>query len=61
MPNKYLTPLPPIFINAFGVSLYVAPLYNFPYLLSVIWIAIGEAIATFAIGLPILRLFEKYL
>lgn len=59
MPNKYLTPLPPILINAFGVSLYVAPLYNFPYFLSVIWIAIGEAIATFLIGLPILKLFEK--
>lgn len=59
MPNKFLAPIPPIIINSFGVSAYVAPLYGFPYAASVVWIAIGETIATYAIGLPILLLFEK--
>lgn len=59
MPKSYLAPIPPILINAFGVSAYVAPLYGFPYLLSVLWIGIGETIATYAIGLPILKLFQK--
>lgn len=59
MPNKFLAPIPPIIINSFGVSAYVAPLYGFPYGASVVWIAIGETIATYAIGLPILLLFEK--
>ncbi|PNR93965.1 QueT transporter family protein [Petrotoga sp. 9PWA.NaAc.5.4] len=59
MPNKFLAPIPPIIINSFGVSAYVAPLYGFPYIASVLWIAIGETIATYAIGLPILLLFEK--
>ncbi|KUK80382.1 MAG: Uncharacterized protein XD96_1551 [Petrotoga mobilis] len=59
MPNEYLAPLPPILINAFGVSAYVAPLYGVPYFFSVLWVGVGEAVATYIIGLPILKVFKK--
>lgn len=59
MPNKYLAPLPPVIVNAFGVSAYVAPLANVPYWPTVIWIGIGELIACYALGLPLLILLEK--
>jgi uncharacterized membrane protein len=73
----FLAPIPPILINAFGVSLYVVTLTGiaskgiinlslinsikyifqnfrlFPYLTFVAWIGIGEAIATFALGVPL--------
>lgn len=76
--KPYLAPLPPIIINAFGVSLYVTALagllgpkgltiskaatfaYIFkhfrflPYITGVAWIGIGEAIATYGLGLPLL-------
>lgn len=54
MPNVYLAPLPPILINAFGVSLYLHVFFKLPYLLNVLYIGIGEAIATYLLGLPIL-------
>ncbi len=75
----FLAPIPPIIVNAFGVSFYVTTLlgvlnksgnltipkskafsYVFthfalkPYLIGVVWIGIGEAIATVALGLPLL-------
>ncbi|AEX86268.1 membrane protein [Marinitoga sp. 1135] len=59
MPNKYLAPLPPVIVNAFGVSAYVAPLAHVPYWSTVLWIGIGEAIACYALGLPLLILLEK--
>ncbi len=79
-----LSPIPPIIINAFGVSFYVITLlgvlnkngqlaiakgdafsYVFthfaikPYLIGVVWIGIGEAIATIALGLPLLYFFLR--
>ncbi|ACK42763.1 MULTISPECIES: QueT transporter family protein [Dictyoglomus] len=54
MPNVYLSPIPPILINAFGVSLYLHLFFKLPYLLNVLYIGVGETIATYIIGLPIL-------
>ncbi len=75
----FLAPIPPILINAFGVSFYVIALlgvlnksgqltipkgetfsYVFthfalkPYIIGALWIGVGEAIATIALGLPVL-------
>uniref|UniRef100_A0A7C3RM99 QueT transporter family protein n=1 Tax=Dictyoglomus thermophilum TaxID=14 RepID=A0A7C3RM99_DICTH len=59
MPNIYLAPLPPILVNAFGVSLYLHLFFNLPYFLNVLYIGIGEAIATYVIGLPIVLYILK--
>ncbi|WP_407656605.1 QueT transporter family protein [Marinitoga hydrogenitolerans] len=59
MPNKYLAPLPPVIVNSFGVSAYVAPLANVPYWPTVFWIGIGELIACYILGLPLLIILEK--
>lgn len=60
MPNVYLAPIPPILINAFGVSLYLHLFFKLPYLLNVLYIGVGESIATYIIGLPILLyIFRK--
>jgi len=79
----FLAPLPPILINAFGVSLYVVTLagltgngntnlnlsvslkYIFqnlsliPYLTVVAWIGLGEAVATYALGIPLINALER--
>jgi len=63
--KPYLAPIPPILINGFGVSLYVTLLSksdtlsftNFDlrmYLSVSLSIIIGEALATYLIGLPLL-------
>ncbi|HOJ92160.1 MAG TPA: QueT transporter family protein [Dictyoglomaceae bacterium] len=59
MPSIYLTPIPPILINAFGISLYLHTFFKLPYLLNVIYIGVGEGVATYGIGLPILLYILK--
>ncbi|MEA2021943.1 MAG: QueT transporter family protein [Candidatus Caldatribacteriota bacterium] len=51
-----LAPLPPVLINAFGVSLYLHLLFEIPYWLTVIYIGIGEIIACYVLGYPLLIL-----
>lgn len=55
MPKPQLAPLPPVVVNAFGVSLYLHFIFKLPYLVTVAYIALGEAIACFALGYPFLR------
>ena len=51
-----LAPLPPVVVNAFGVSLYLHFLFKMPYFLTVSYIALGETIACYVLGYPLLRL-----
>jgi uncharacterized membrane protein len=80
----FLASIPPIVVNALGVSFYVTSLlgvlnkngqltiakgkafqYVFthfalkPYIIGALWIGTGEAIATIALGLPILYFFLR--
>lgn len=50
-----LAPLPPVLINAFGVSLYLHFLFDLPYLLTVLYIAAGEVVACYFLGYPLLK------
>ncbi|UCE24333.1 MAG: QueT transporter family protein [Candidatus Zixiibacteriota bacterium] len=54
-----LAPLPPVIFNAFGVSLYLAPLLGFNYWFSVQMVGIGQLVACYVIGLPLLILLRK--
>lgn len=58
-PNLLLAPLPPVLLNAFGVSLYLAPLMGVSYWFAVQMIGIGELIACYLIGLPLLGLLQR--
>jgi len=54
-----LTPLPPVVFNALGVSIYLAPLLGFGYWFAVQMIAIGQFVACYVIGLPLLILLRR--
>ena len=54
--NPKMAPLPPVLINAFGVSLYLHLLFDLPYWLTVLYIGIGEIIACYFLGYPLLVL-----
>ena len=58
-PNILLAPLPPVVLNAFGVSLYLAPILDFNYWFTVQMIGIGQLIACYVLGLPLLKLLQK--
>ena len=57
--KRFIACLYPVFINAFGVSAYVASFYGVPYEISVLSIGIGEFIAAVIIGYPLLRALER--
>ncbi|MGB9813050.1 MAG: QueT transporter family protein [Thermovenabulum sp.] len=59
MPNEYLGALWPIILNAFGVSYYLSFLYHMPYWITVLYIAVGEAIAVIFLGIPLIRFIKK--
>ena len=58
-PNMILAPLPPVLFNAFGVSAYLAPILGFNYWFAVQMVGIGQLIACYVLGLPLLLVLEK--
>lgn len=54
-----LAPLPPILFNAFGVSAYLAPLIGVSYWFSVQMVGIGQLVACYLIGLPVLIVLQR--
>jgi uncharacterized membrane protein len=54
-----LAPLPPVLLNAFGVSVYLAPIAGFSYWFSVQMIGLGELVACYGLGLPLLAILDK--
>ncbi|NPV69445.1 MAG: QueT transporter family protein [Firmicutes bacterium] len=59
MPRDLAAPLPPVIINSLVVSAYVSKLSDMPYLPVALNIAIGEAIACYALGYPLLRFLGR--
>ena len=67
--KPWLAPLPPVILNAFGVSAYlqllfepprIALLGNMPgYFVFVVTVGIGEIIACYAVGLPLLYALRR--
>lgn|GEM_PF-464160 len=54
-----LAPLPPVVLNAFGVSAYLAPILGMDYWFAVQMVGIGQLVACYLIGLPLLALLRK--
>jgi len=54
-----LAPLPPVVLNAFGVSAYLHLFFGEPYWAFVLSIAGGEIVACYGLGYPLLRYLLK--
>jgi uncharacterized membrane protein len=60
MPKKYLVPLPPIIINGIVVGFILNYILHVPLLITMIWVALGEAAACYGIGYPLMLILEKH-
>jgi len=49
----------PVVVNGLGVPVELALLLELPYLLSVAWVSLGEAVVLFGLGLPLLMLIRQ--
>lgn len=59
MPKKFLVPLPPVIINAIVVAIVLKLTFNLPMPATMGFVAIGEVIACYILGYPLLLLLEK--
>ncbi len=57
--NKYLVPLPPVLINAVVVGLVLNYVLGLPFFMAAMWVGIGQVIACYGLGLPLLLFLEK--
>lgn len=59
MPRKFLAPLPPIIINAVVVAFILNLTFQAPLLITMGFVALGEVIACYGLGYPLLLLLDK--
>lgn len=59
MPSKYLAPLPPVLANAVIVAFVLKITANLPVFATMGFVALGEIVACYALGYPLLLLIEK--
>jgi uncharacterized membrane protein len=57
--NRISAAAAPVVVNAVIVGVYLSFLTEVPIVLSVLYVGFGEAVACFALGLPLLRYLEK--
>lgn len=60
MPKKWLVPLPPVIVNGIVVGYILKYLYGLPLLITIGWVTIGQTIACYGLGYPLMRILEKY-
>lgn len=59
MPVKYLAPLPPVIINAVVMAFVFKLTANLPILVTMGFVALGEVIACYGLGYPLMLFVEK--
>jgi len=57
--KPWLAPMPPVLINALGVGYILHIMIEVPYWITVLQVGIGQAIACFGLGLPLLYALKK--
>ncbi|MEG2881676.1 MAG: QueT transporter family protein, partial [Christensenella sp.] len=58
--NKWLVPLPSVILNAFLVGWVLNTMLGLPYFINVLYVGVGQALACYAIGMPLLFILDKY-
>jgi uncharacterized membrane protein len=59
MSGPILGSIPPIILNALGVSYYLSIIYNVPYWITALHIGFGQLISVAGLGLPLFYLIQK--
>ena len=58
--SKWLLPLPSVIVNAFVVGALLYFLAGLPFWLSAVYVGAGQAIACYALGMPLFFLLAKH-
>ena len=58
--NKWLAPLPSVLLNGLIVGLMLAQVLGYPWWAAILYVAGGQAIACYALGMPLLFALDKF-
>jgi uncharacterized membrane protein len=57
--KRYLAPLPPVLINAVIIGIELNVVFKLPLVASMLWVGLGEMVACYVLGLPLLLYIDK--
>ncbi len=60
MKRKWLVPIPPILINGVVIGYVLHYLYGMPLIPSMLWVTLGQTMACYIIGYPLMNVLERY-
>lgn len=60
MPKKWMVPIPPIIVNGIVVGFILNYLYQLPLIAMIAWVSLGQIIACYGLGYPLMVVLEKY-
>ncbi|MCT4621035.1 MAG: QueT transporter family protein [Marinisporobacter sp.] len=60
MPKKWLVPMPPVVVNGIIVGFILNYIYDAPLLITMGWVTVGQLIACYGLGYPLIVTLEKY-
>lgn len=60
MPRKWMVPIPPIVVNAIVVGFILNYLYQVPLAVAMGWVGLGQLIACYGLGYPLMSVLDKY-
>lgn len=58
--HQYLVPLPSVVVNAVVVGILLNVTLGLPLVASMLWVGLGQTIACYGLGLPLLIALKKY-
>ena len=58
--NKWLAPLPSVLLNGLIVGLMLSQALGYPWWAAILYVAGGQAIACYALGMPLLFALDKF-
>ncbi len=59
MPNMWLAAVPPVVVNGLVVGSYLTLWYPTPLAWSVVYVSLGQIVACFGLGIPLLVILQK--
>lgn len=57
--NRFLMPLPYVIVNMFIIGAILTYMLHVKFIYAALWVALGEVIAVYIIGMPLLFVIEK--
>lgn len=60
MPKRWLVPLPPVVINGLVIGWVLNYVLGYPLLFSMLTVALGQLVACYGLGYPLMIILEKY-